>query len=85
METASDGSVPQMRDDRIEIRSERLTAIEASHAHIVFALAVMMLAVGISLSGMSVVLDQRWLWLVGLVSGTGGAICFVIGVLTVVI
>ena len=75
----------QMRDDRAEVRNDQLKAIEASHAHIVFALAVMMLAVGISLSGMSVVLDQRWLWLVGLVSGAGGAICFVIGVLTMVI
>ena len=44
------------------------------HPHLIFAIAVTLLAVGISLSGMAIILEQRWLWYVGMVLGVVGSI-----------
>lgn len=61
-------------------RDERL-AQAFGQTHLIFAVSVAILAAGISLSGMSVVVTQKWLWYVGMVVGAIGAIGVVLGVI----
>ena len=51
----------------------------ATHAHLVFAVAVTLLSIGITLSGMAIIARRRFLWLVGLVFGLAGAVSVVLG------
>jgi hypothetical protein len=55
---------------------------EAGSAHLILAIAVTVLSVGITLCGMSVVIDQKWLWMAGLAIGLAGAVGLVIGILS---
>jgi hypothetical protein len=49
---------------------------------LIFAISVTFMAVAISLSGMSVVLGQKWLWVLGMVPGLVGAVGLVLGIIT---
>jgi len=55
---------------------------EASSAHLILAIAVTVLSVGITLCGMSVVVEQKWLWIAGLAIGLVGAIGLGIGIVS---
>jgi hypothetical protein len=50
-----------------------------THAHIVFAVAVTLLSIGITLGGMALIAKQRFLWIVGLVFGLVGDASVVYG------
>ena len=58
---------------------EEARTAAATHAHMVFAVAVTLLSIGITLSGMAIIARLRYLWLIGLVSGAAGAIGVVMG------
>jgi hypothetical protein len=64
-------------------QNERLVATAVS-AHQLFAVAVMLLSLGITLGGMSVILDRGYLWAIGLVLGAGGVVSLGLGILTMV-
>ena len=51
-----------------------------AHAHEIFALGVTLLAIAISLSGISVVVERRVLWGIGLVFGGIGAGFVLLGI-----
>ena len=55
------------------------------YPHIVFAIAVTLLAVGTSLGGMAIILEQRLLWYAGIVFGLVGAIGVVTGVAMMIV
>jgi hypothetical protein len=42
--------------------------------HLIFAISVAFLAAGISLSGMAVVISEKWLWFIGLLVGAVGVL-----------
>jgi hypothetical protein len=62
-------------------QNERLVAT-AVNAHQLFAVAVMLLSLGITLGGMSVILDRGYLWAIGLVLGAAGIVSLGLGILT---
>ena len=49
-------------------------------AHVIFAIAVTLLSMGIILAGMAVVIERKWLWATGLVIGTAGSLSVAIGI-----
>lgn len=51
----------------------------STHAHVIFAIAVTLLSVGITLGGMAMIARKRFLWIIGLVFGVGGAVSLVFG------
>lgn len=61
---------------------EAIAVRESSYAHLVFAVAVTILSVGITMSGMAVIIDQKSLWVAGLVFGIVGAIGVTMGIYT---
>jgi len=56
-----------------EVNRDEAIVQSAIHTHLVFAIAVTLLAVGISLSGMAIILDSKLLWYAGMVFGVVGA------------
>lgn len=52
-----------------------------AHAHLVFAVAVTLLSIGITMGGMAVIARQRFLWLIGLGFGFAGTVSLVRGFL----
>ena len=52
-----------------------------SGAHLILAVAVTLLSVGITLSGMSIIVDQKFLWLAGLVFGIVGSMVVGYGII----
>ena len=65
-----------------ETEQEEDAAQEANSSHLTLAIAVTILSVGITLCGMSIVADQRWLWVAGLLFGLAGAVGLGIGLLS---
>lgn len=57
-----------------EAAREEASAQKAIHPHLIFAIAVTLLAVGTSLGGMAIILDQKLLWYTGMVFGVVGTI-----------
>ena len=51
----------------------------STHEHVIFALAVTLLSVGITLGGMAMIARKRFLWIIGLVFGAGGTLSVAIG------
>jgi hypothetical protein len=51
----------------------------------IFAISVAILAAGISLSGMAVVVSERWLWVIGLVIGALGSIGIAWGIFSMLV
>lgn len=60
-------------------RDEALAAT-TGNAHVIFAIAVTLLSVGITLGGMAVVVERKWLWFAGLVVGTAGVLGVGVGI-----
>ena len=71
----------EIQEKRKEIAQEERLAQTFGQTHLLFAVSVTILAAGISLSGMSVVISQKWLWVAGLVVGAVGAIGVVLGII----
>ena len=64
----------------IELAAEdELRVQRATSAHLVFAVAVTLLSIGITLGGMAVIARRRFLWIVGLGFGVAGAVAVVVG------
>jgi hypothetical protein len=51
----------EIKEKRSEILQEEFLARTFGQTHLIFAVSVTLLAVGISLSGMSVVIEQKWI------------------------
>ena len=66
------------------LRDETLADI-AGQTHMIFAISVVILAAGISLSGMAVVVSERWLWVIGLVIGALGSIGIAWGIFSMLV
>lgn len=62
-----------------EVSEEESVVRATTHAHLVFAVAVTLLSIGITLGGMAIIARQRFLWLIGLVFGLAGAVSVAIG------
>lgn len=91
-ETPDEAEVAAIQAFEAEIEEKREAAVEEetlaqviAQTHLIFAIAVTVLAVGISVSGMSVVLEQKWLWTVGMVFGTVGTIGLGIGIISMLV
>jgi hypothetical protein len=62
-----------------EVSREESLVRETTHAHLVFAVAVTLLSIGITLGGMAIIARQRFLWIIGLVFGLAGAVSVALG------
>jgi hypothetical protein len=69
-------------DLEIEAAQNEMLVATAVSAHQAFAVAVMLLSLGITLGGMSVILDRGYLWVIGLVLGAAGVVSLGLGILT---
>jgi hypothetical protein len=58
---------------------EEAVVAASNRAHIVFAIAVTLLSVGITLGGMALISEQRYLWIIGLVFGVAGTLSVALG------
>jgi hypothetical protein len=65
---------------RQEVVQEETLAQMFGQTHLVFAVSVALLAAGISLSGMAVVVSEKWLWVVGLAVCSIGTIGILWGI-----
>ena len=72
----------EIADKRAEATQEEGLAQAFGQTHLVFAVSVTLLAAGISLSGMSVVVSEKWLWAVGLFIGGLGSLGIVLGIIS---
>ena len=63
-----------------EVAAEEAQDHRIGSTHLILAIAVMLLSVGITLGGMAIVVEERSLWIVGLIIGIGGAFGLVLGV-----
>jgi hypothetical protein len=87
LEVEPDASeVSRVRANREDLRQRKEETTEeerfvgtATHAHLVFATAVTLLSVGITLGGISMISRKRSLWIVGLFVGLAGAVGVAIG------
>jgi len=72
--------------DELEITTanEDVVILSMMNSHLMFAIAVTLLSVGITMSGMSIIVEQKWLWIAGFVFAIAGAIGVGIGILTMV-
>lgn len=75
--------------EELERLGERTTEDElivrtTTHAHIVFAVAVTLLSIGITLGGLALISKQRFLWIIGLVFGLAGAVAVAVGLSDVI-
>ena len=75
----------EIAEKQKEILREETLADIAGQSHMIFAMSVAILAAGISLSGMAVVVSQRWLWVLGLIVGVLGSLGIILGITTMVI
>jgi hypothetical protein len=75
----------EMRELQAEAAREEALALSSTSAHQVFAIGVTMLSLGITLGGMAIVLERKFLWAVGLIFGALGVLAVGIGVLTMLV
>jgi hypothetical protein len=68
---------------RQEVAQEETLAQLMDQTHLVFAISVAFLAAGISLSGMAVVVSERWLWFIGLLVGALGVLGTAWGIVSI--
>ncbi len=90
-ETPEESETDQIRAYEVEIEElkgdaagEEAEILSANFSHLVFPIAVTLLAVGITVSGMSIIVEQEFLWIVGIVFGVVGAVGVGISILTMV-
>jgi len=67
-----------------EAPEEEAMVITATSSNRIFTIAVPLLALGTALCGMSIIADQKSLWLVGIVFGVVGVFSLGIGILTMI-
>ena len=72
----------EIQEKRSEILEEEALANTLGQTHLIFAISVAILAAGISLSGMSIVVSQKWLWVVGMCIGAVGVVGVLWGIIT---
>ena len=72
----------EIEKKRKEIAQEEILAQTFGQTHLIFAISVTILAVGITLSGMSIVIEQRWLWVVGMAAGALGSLGVMAGIIS---
>ena len=75
----------QAFEKEIETLAAELVAEErqderTGNAHLILAIAVLLLSVGITLSGMAIVVEEKLLWYAGLVVGAAGIVGLVLGI-----
>ena len=75
----------QAADFMMEAALEEVQTQLSGYAHLVLAIAVTVLSVGITLGGMAVVVEERALWIVGLVVGLVGAVGLGFGIVVMLI
>ena len=63
---------------------DEVKAQRTGYSHLVLAIAVTVLSVGITLSGMAVVVEEKRLWVVGMVIGAAGVLGLFFGIFTMV-
>jgi hypothetical protein len=68
-----------MGREKEELSKEESIVGATTSAHLVFAVAVTLLSIGITLGGMAIIARQRFLWLIGLVFGAAGALSVALG------
>jgi hypothetical protein len=61
---------------------EEAMALANARTHLIFAVAVTLLSLGITVGGMAVVLERKALWAAGLLFGTVGAVGTGLGILS---
>jgi hypothetical protein len=71
----------EMRELKAGTAREEALALTADNTHLIFAVAVVLLSLGITLGGMAVIVEHKFLWTVGLVFGVAGAAGIGLGVL----
>jgi hypothetical protein len=72
----------KMRELEATTAREEALVLTVTNAHLVFATAVTLLSLGITMGGMAVVIERKLLWTAGLVIGAVGAVCVGMGVFT---
>lgn len=72
----------EIEKKRNEIVQEELLAQTFGQTHLIFAISVTILAVGISLGGISVVIEQKWLWVVSIAAGALGSFGVLVGIIS---
>ena len=71
----------EIEEKEIEVAQEERLAQLTGQTHLVFAISVTIIAAGISISGMSVIVQQKWLWVAGMMLGAVGVVMGVISML----
>jgi hypothetical protein len=71
----------ELRELKVDTEREELLVRVTARAHQVFAIAVTLLSLGITLGGMAIVVERKALWAVGLVFGVAGTAGVGLGVL----
>jgi hypothetical protein len=71
----------EMRELEADAAREEELVLATAHTHMIFAVAVTLLALGITLGGTAVVVERKLLWVAGLVFGAAGAAGVGLGVL----
>jgi hypothetical protein len=72
----------EMAELERETADEEALVRVSANAHEIYAIAVTLLALGITLGGMAIVIERKFLWIVGIVFGALGAVGTGMGVLT---
>lgn len=72
----------EIAEKREEVAQEETLAQIIGQTHLIFAISVAFLAAGISLSGMAVVISEKWLWVVGMLVGAVGVIGILWGIIS---
>jgi hypothetical protein len=72
----------EARELEREAGREEEQAQATGYSHLVLAIAVTVLSVGITLSGMAVVVDERWLWVAGMAIGACGILGLILGIIS---
>ena len=72
----------EMRELEVGAAREAMLASSAGRVHLVFATAVTLLSLGITLGGISVIVEHKLLWVAGILFGAAGAAGVGLGVLT---
>jgi hypothetical protein len=75
----------EMRELDTEAACEEALALSSASAHQILAIGVTMLSLGITLGGMAIVVERKYLWYVGLVFGALGILTVGIGVLPMLV
>ncbi len=70
----------EMQELKPESEDEETLVLTAAKSHQIFAIAVSLLSLGAALCGMSIIINQKYLWVVGLVFGAIGTVGLVWGV-----